>query len=44
MATTGYQHDLQEQANRKQHEERERLRREQELSEKRARILQCLKY
>lgn len=44
MATAGYQRDLQEQAQRKQYEERERLRREQELAERRARVMQNLTF
>ncbi len=44
MATAGYQRDLQEQASRKQAEELERLKREQEVSERRARVLRSIKF
>ena len=44
LATGGYQRDLQEQAEQKQREERERLRREQEAAEKRARVMQTIKF
>lgn len=44
MATAGYQSDLQEQAQRKQYEEQERLRREQELADKRARVMRNITF
>ena len=44
MATSGYQRDLQEKAQRNEYQERERLRREQELAEKRARVMRDLEF
>jgi eukaryotic-like serine/threonine-protein kinase len=44
QATSGYHRDLEEHAQRRQYEEREQLKREQELAERRARVLQNLKY